>query len=167
MSTTHGNLEQAFSGESQASRKYKYFAEQAEKEGLQYIAHLFRAASEAETVHARNHFKVIHGIKSSKENLHGAIEGELHEYLSMYPEFIKQANEEGNERARYSFYMANKVEQVHHDLYKAAVHMLEKNQVIVDKPIYVCQVCGNTVENAAPDQCAICGAPKKSFKLIA
>ena len=118
MGNTNENLEYAFSGESQASRKYKYFAEHAEKEGLKYIARLFRAASEAETIHARNHFKVSNGIKTPRENLHGAIAGEAHEYLSMYPNFIKQANEEGNEKARYSFYMANRVEQIHHDLYK-------------------------------------------------
>ena len=63
MSNTKDNLEFAFAGESQANRKYLFFAEKADEEGQKHIARLFRAAADAETVHARNHLKVMQGIK--------------------------------------------------------------------------------------------------------
>ena len=166
MSNTMDNLGAAFAGESQASRKYLYFAEKAEEEGHKQIARLFRAASDAETVHARNHLKVMQGIKSTQDNLKEAIGGESYEFTDMYPAFIKQAEAEGDNKAKDSFDLANKVEQIHHRLYQAALSMLEKGQAMVEKPIYVCQVCGNTVEGEAPDRCPICGAPKKMFKRI-
>jgi len=166
MSKTGDNLQDAFSGESQASRKYLYFAEKADDEGHKQIARLFRAASEAETVHARNHLRVMQKIKSTNDNLKAAIGGENYEFTKMYPEFIKQAEAEGNNKAKGSFDLANKVEQVHHRLYQEALSMLEKSQTMTEKPIYVCQICGNTVEGEAPEKCPICGAPKKMFKRI-
>ena len=166
MSKTSDNLQEAFSGESQASRKYLYFAEKADEEGHKQIARLFRAASEAETVHARNHLRVMQKIKSTNDNLKAAIGGENYEFTKMYPEFIKQADAEGNNKAKGSFDLANKVEQVHHRLYQEALGMLEKSQTMTGKPIYVCQICGNTVEGEAPEKCPICGAPKKMFKRV-
>jgi rubrerythrin len=163
---TSENLQAAFAGESQASRKYLYFAEKAEEEGYKQIARLFRAASDAETVHARNHLKVMQGIKSTRDNLKDAIGGENYEFTEMYPEFMKQAEAEGDIKAKGSFNLANKVEQIHHRLYQTALSILEKGQAMAEDPIYVCQVCGNTVEGEVPDKCPICGAPKKMFKLI-
>lgn len=166
MSKTSDNLQEAFSGESQASRKYLYFAEKADEEGHKQIARLFRAASEAETVHARNHLRVMQEIKSTRDNLKAAIGGENYEFTKMYPDFIKQADAEGNNKAKGSFDLANKVEQIHHRLYQEALGMLEKSQTMTEKPIYVCQICGNTVEGEAPEKCPICGAPKKMFKRV-
>ena len=108
----------------------------------------------------------MQGIKSTQDNLKEAIGGESYEFTDMYPAFIKQAEAEGDNKAKDSFDLANKVEQIHHRLYQAALSMLEKGQAMVEKPIYVCQVCGNTVEGEAPDRCPICGAPKKMFKPI-
>ena len=166
MSQTSDNLQAAFAGESQASRKYHYFAEKADEEGNKQIARLFRAASDAETVHARNHLNVMQGIKSTADNLKAAIGGEHYEFTKMYPDFMKQAEAEGDTKANSSFYLANKVEQIHHRLYQTALTMLEKGQDMADKPIYVCQYCGNTVEGEPPDKCPICGMPKKMFKRI-
>ena len=166
MSITNENLGFAFAGESQANRKYLFFAEKAEKEGYKQIARLFRAAADAETAHARNHLRVMEGIKSTKDNLQAAMNGENHEFTEMYPDFIKQAKIDGDEKAEDSFNLANKVEQIHHGLYEAALNMLAKGQVADEKPFYVCQYCGNTVEGEAPDKCPICGAPKTMFKLI-
>ena len=78
MSKTHDNLEFAFAGESQANRRYLFFAEKAEEEGLRQIGRLFRAVADAETAHARNHLKVMEGIKSTKENLEDAILSLIH-----------------------------------------------------------------------------------------
>jgi rubrerythrin len=166
MSKTKGNLEFAFAGESQANRKYLFFANKADQEGYKRIARLFRAAADAETVHAYNHLKVMQGINSTKENLQTAIGGENHEFTEMYPQFIKEANAEGEKKAADSFDLANKVEQIHHGLYRDALRKLDKGETMEVKPFYVCQYCGNTVEGEAPDKCSVCGAPKKMFKLI-
>jgi rubrerythrin len=166
MSQTSENLQAAFAGESQASRKYLYFAEKADEEGQKQIARLFRAASDAETVHARNHLNVMQGIKSTAENLKAAIGGENYEFTKMYPDFIKQAEAEGNKEANNSFYLANKVEQIHYNLYQNALSLLEKGQKMPDKPVYVCQHCGNTIEGEPPDRCPVCGRPKAMFKRI-
>jgi len=166
MSTTKEDLEFAFAGESQANRKYLFFAEKAEQEGHKRIARLFRAAADAETVHARNHLKVMQGIKSIRENLQTAISGENHEFTEMYPQFIKKANVEGEKKATDSFDLANKVEKIHHGLYSDALSKLDKGGTVELKPFYVCQYCGNTVEGEAPEKCPVCGAPKKMFKLV-
>ena len=166
MSQTGDNLQSAFAGESQASRKYLYFAEKADEEGYKQLARLFRAASDAETVHARNHLKVMQGVKSTADNLNAAISGEHYEFTKMYPDFIKQAEAEGDKKANNTFDLANKVEQIHHRLYQTALTTLEKGQDMAEKPINVCQYCGNTVEGEPPDKCPICGMPKKMFKRI-
>lgn len=95
MSRTEDFLWEAFAGESQANRKYSAFAAQADKEGHPQAARLFRAAAEAEAVHAANHLRALKGIKGTKENLREAIAGETHEFKYMYPEMIAAAKEEG------------------------------------------------------------------------
>ena len=166
MVNTNENLQDAFAGESQANRKYLFFAEKADKEGLKQIARLFRAAAEAETVHARNHLNVLGGIGATKDNLQVAVSGEKHEFTQMYPDFIKQAQVEGNNRAVSSFDLANKVEQIHHDLYQKAAQALESGATLEDKPYFVCQICGNTVLGEAPERCPVCGAPRSQFKQV-
>lgn len=166
MSNTKENLESAFAGESQANRKYTFFAEQADTAGNKQIARLFRAAAEAETVHAQNHLKVLGGIKTDEENLEAAIGGENYEFTEMYPSFIEQAKRENNKAAADSFDMANQVEQIHHRLFQAALEALESGQAFTDEPYYVCPICGNTVEGSYPDRCPICGTPGSKFKKI-
>lgn len=166
MGNTNENLQQAFAGESQANRKYLFFAEKADESGLKQVARLFRAAAEAETVHARNHLKVLDGIKSDKENLEVAIGGEHEEFTSMYPDFIEKAKAEGNSKAERSFDLANKVEQIHHEHFQATLKKVKTGETFKDKPYYVCQVCGNTVEGEVPERCPICGAPRSQFKKI-
>jgi len=166
MTNSNENLQEAFAGESQASRKYLYFAEKADTEGQTKIARLFRAASEAETVHARNHLKALNAIGSTEDNLKAAISGEHQEFTVMYPDFIKTAQAEKNTQALISFNWANKVEQVHHGLYEQALKDLKANKKADNKPYYVCQNCGHTFEGEAPDTCPICGASKAQFKKI-
>ena len=166
MGNTIDNLKAAFAGESQASRKYLYFSEKADIEGLPQIARLFRAASEAETVHARNHLNVLQGIGTTTQNLKTALSGEFHEMTEMYPDFIAQSKTEKNAEAENSFTLANKVERVHHSLYHQALKDIEGAKKLANKPYYVCQVCGHTAEGEAPDRCPICGAPKIQFKKI-
>lgn len=166
MPKANENVQYAFAGESQANRKYLFFADKAEEEGHKQAARLFRAAAEAETVHARNHLRVVQGIKSTKDNLAAAISGEHHEFTQMYPGFIKEADAEGQTQAKRSFDMANQVERIHYGLFQAAFDNLNKDKAVDDKPFFVCQVCGNTVEGSAPDKCPICGASAKMFKRV-
>lgn len=166
MSDTQQNLQDAFAGESQASRRYLFFAERAEREGYPRIARLFRAAVEAETVHARNHLAAMGDIGSTTDNLKVAIDGEFYEFTKMYPGFIEQAESESNKRALSSFTWANEVEEIHHGLYQKALKALEAGEQLKDEPYFVCQVCGYTVAGEAPDTCPICGAPITRFKRV-
>ncbi len=166
MAETEKNLQEAFAGESQANRRYLFFADKADKEGHPQIARLFRAAAEAETVHARNHLEVMGGIGSTKDNLKAAASGENYEFTKMYPGFIEQARADNNERAEITFTHANKVEEIHHDLYQKALKALEAGQKLKGEPYFVCQVCGNTVAGEAPERCPVCGAPRSMFKRV-
>jgi len=166
MSSTQENLQEAFAGESQASRRYLFFAEKAEREGHPQIASLFRAAAEAETVHARNHLEAMDGIGITNDNLEAAINGENYEFTKMYPGFIEQAKSEGNKRAEITFGYANKVERIHHQLYQKALELLEAGEELKAEPYFICQVCGNTVVGEAPERCPICGAPRSKFKRV-
>ena len=157
---TTDDLKAAFAGESQANRKYTAFARKADEEGYPQAARLFRAAAAAETVHALNHLNVLGGVGSTAENLKSAIEGETYEFLEMYPGFIDTAKAESNQGAVQSFYSANEVEKIHAGLYNKALDDLGDAKAV---DYYVCDVCGNTVENEAPDVCPICGAKKEAF----
>jgi rubrerythrin len=168
MAKTDDNLKAAFAGESQANRKYLAFAKKADQEGYSQIAKLFRAAAEAETVHAHAHLQVLGGVKSTAENLEEAVSGETFEFTKMYPQFIKEAGEENNKQALVSFNYANKVEQVHADLYKKAVEAIKNKQDLPKKDLYVCPICGDTFEgDAVPDRCPVCGVLKVRFVKIA
>ena len=163
MEKTVENLKNAFAGESQANRKYLAFARKADEEGHSQIAKLFRAAAEAETVHAMNHVRVMAEVKDTEANLNSAIEGETFEFKQMYPEYIKTAKESGNAQAEWSFKVANQVEQVHASLFTEAYKALKTGKELAKTEYYVCSVCGNTVENEPPERCPVCGNPKSKF----
>ena len=160
MSKTEQNLMDAFAGESQANRKYLAFAQKADTEGYAQVARLFRAAAAAETVHAHAHLRTLKGVGSTADNLKEAIAGETHEFKSMYPTMIEEAKAEEQKAALRSFTYANDVEQVHADLYTKALDNLDSLEAV---DYYVCNVCGYTCENEAPDECPVCKAKKKAF----
>jgi len=166
MSKTDENLKEAFAGESQANRTYLAFAQKADKDNLPQVAKLFRAAADAETVHAMNHLRAMRGIGSTLENLRAAAQGEAAEFKQMYPAFIEQADKDGDETAKRTFDYANQVEEIHHRLYSRAIESVGRSEDLPQGDIYVCQGCGNTVEGEPPDRCPICGAPKRMFKKI-
>jgi rubrerythrin len=163
---TENNLMEAFSGESKANRRYLFYAEKAEKEGYPGVARLFRAAAEAETVHARNHFNAMDAIGSTKDNLVAASMGEHMEFTGMYPLFIEIANEERNERAGRTFDLANKVEKIHYGYFEAALKTIKEGKKPEDVTYCVCQVCGDTVMGEVPDKCPVCGAAGSRFKKV-
>ncbi len=161
MSTTEQNLQEAFAGESQANRKYLAFAKQADQEGYPQAAKLFRAAAEAEAVHAHAHLRALSGIHNTRENLQEAVAGETHEFKSMYPAMIEIAKDEGDKAAERSFTYANTVEEVHAGLYQKMLGNLDEPSTV--DCYYVCSVCGYTHENEAPETCPVCGAKQKAF----
>lgn len=167
MSKTTECLQAAFAGESQANRKYLAFAHKAEKEGFPGIARLFKAAAEAETVHAHNHLDVLGSVQSTLDNLKHAYEGEHHEFSSMYPEFLAVSKEEKQGAATKSFYWANEVEKVHGGLYQEAIKSLEGGSDLPVKDYYVCCKCGYTIGDKAPDKCPVCAATAESFFKVA
>ena len=167
MTKTDENLKAAFAGESQANRMYTAFAQKAQEEGFPQIAKLFKAAAEAETVHALNHLRAMGKVGSTTDNLGTAVSGETYEFKSMYPQMIEDAKAEGNKQAQQSFDYANKVEQIHAALYQKVLDNLKKgNTKQTAGDYYVCPVCGNTFEGTAPDKCPICWTAKEKFKKI-
>ena len=160
---TMDNLKDAFAGESQANRKYLAFAKKAEEDGFPQVAKLFRAAAEAETIHAHAHLRVMGGIKSTADNLQAAKEGEGFEFQEMYPGYLKEAEEEENNPAAYSFKNALAVEEIHHGLYQEALDSVTSGVDLPETKIYICPVCGNTVKDEPPERCPICNVPKDKF----
>ena len=157
------NLENAFAGESQANRRYLAFAEKAEREGFLQVSQLFKAAAAAETIHALNHLRILGKIKSTQENLKAAISGETFEYKKMYPNYLRTAKQEKNNQAAWSFDVANQVEKIHAKLFSKNLKALKSNEPIPKLDYFVCSVCGNTIENASPEICPVCGASKTKF----
>jgi len=160
---TLDNLKAAFAGESQANRRYLAFAKKADEEGYPQIAKLFRAAAAAETVHAHNHLGTMDGIGGTVANLKEAINGETFEFTKMYPGFIADADKEGSKKAKWSFDVANKVEEIHAGLFTEALNAMSKE---FGADYHVCEVCGNTVLGDAPDKCPICGAARDKFMAV-
>lgn len=163
MSKTQEGLKAAFAGESQANRKYLAFAAAAEKEGKTNLAKLFRAVAEGETIHALKHLATLGEVKSSVENVKAALAGETYEIESMYPEFIKAAQEEGEKAAEISFTGANEVEKVHQKQFTKALEKIEVGEDIEEKEYHVCPVCGNLFDGELPDNCPICKVSKEKF----
>ncbi|MBB6481166.1 ferritin family protein [Spirochaeta isovalerica] len=159
MSKTTDNLLEAFAGEAQANRKYLAFSRKAEQEGHLNAAKLFRAAADAETIHALKHFEVAGKIGSTIENLKSGVEGETHEYKEMYPPFVEQAEAEGNNAAVRTFTFAMKAEEVHAGLYQEAMDTLDNQEEVF---YYLCPVCGN-IEKVVPGKCPICGVSGEKF----
>ncbi len=164
MPTTEENLANAFAGESQANRKYLAFAGKADKDGFPKVASLFRAAAEAETIHAHGHLRAMDGIKSTEENLVAAIQGETYEHEEMYPPMYEQAEKEGH-KAKKMFKWALDVEKVHADLYKLALEAIKAGKDI-DSEVFLCPVCGHLEMKNAPDKCPVCGVKKEKFQKI-
>lgn len=163
---TEQDIMDAFAGESQANRKYATFAEKAQEDGFSNVARLFRAASKAEEIHARRLLRVAGLIRSTADNLKGGIEGETHEYMSMYPEFVERAQAEGRKDAEITFTHAMKAEEVHAGLYKVALEAVSNGADLTVDDVKICPVCGNIFTATPPEKCPICGVPAGSFQIV-
>jgi rubrerythrin len=162
MPDTRDNLKEAFAGESQANRKYLAFARKAEHDGFPVIARLFKAAAEAETIHALGHFAAMDGIGSTIDNLKAAFDGETYEYTTMYPPMLQQAEAEKH-KAKRMFDWAPKAEAVHAKLYALAMEAVKSGKDLSSTAFYLCPVCGNVEMDKAPATCPICGAKGEKF----
>lgn len=132
-SKTHQHLKDAFAGESQANRRYLYFANKADVEGHPEVATLFRSTAEGETGHAHGHLDYLAQvgdpatgmpIGSSEQNLASAVAGETHEYTDMYPGMAKDAREEGFDEIADWFETLAKAERSHANRYQKALDAL-------------------------------------------
>jgi rubrerythrin len=160
--TTQTDLEHAFAGESQANRKYLAFAKKAEQEGFVNVARLFRTAAEAETIHALGHLNALGAVGTTAENLQAGIDGETHEFEEMYPPMLERAEAAGH-RAQRMFGYAVKAEEVHAQLYAAALEAVKQGKDLEQAHFYLCPVCGHIELGNPPEACPICGAKAKAF----
>ncbi len=166
MLTTTENLQEAFAGESQAHQKYRVFAKKAAKEGFVNIAKLFRTTAEAERIHAQGHLKALDLIASTAENLQAAINGETHEFRTMYPPMLDQAVAEGH-KSKTMFKFALESETVHAQLYIKALEAVKKGVDLDVSEFYLCPVCGYIELGTAPAKCPVCGALQFVFEQVA
>ncbi|WP_028844655.1 rubrerythrin family protein [Thermodesulfovibrio thiophilus] len=157
-------LYDAFAGESMAHMKYTIFAEEAEKKGLSKLANLFRAIAYAEYIHARNHYKELGLLKDMSNNVQQCIDGENFEIEEMYPVYNNTAQLQNENGAERSTKFALEAEKIHAEMYKKAKTLVDKNEDYSAGKVYICPVCGHTVENEAPEKCPVCGAPKSAYK---
>lgn len=153
------NLKTAFAGESQARNKYDFFAQVAKQEGHHEIGAEFAEAAENEKMHGEIILDLLEGIGTTKENLKGAIEGELYEVREMYPEFARVAREEGEMAAAKYFEMVIAAEEAHAKKFEQLLNQLESGEKIVkgEEKTWRCTVCGYSYEGPdALDQCPLC-----------
>lgn len=175
---TIDNLNAAFQGESNAAHRYETFAKKADEEGYTYVAHLFRAASRAESIHRESHKQAILALGgkvqdfklddvkagTTAENLQAAIKGESYERDTMYPEFIKQARKDGARQAVRTLVYAEKAEREHAKLYQAALDNLDSKQANIN--FYVCKVCGYTTTSLPAKNCPSCREPVSNYEEV-
>ncbi len=167
MGKTEDNLKAAFAGESQARNKYTFYAAAARKENFHYIAKIFEEAAENEKRHAKDEFTLLNGIGDTAANLSAAADGENYETISMYPEFAKQAEEEGKREAAILFKQIAKVEAHHRDRYKKLLDMVKNGTVYKrETPIkWKCSVCGYIHEGKEPPaKCPCCQHPREFYE---
>ena len=127
-----------FPGNLRQARKYLAFSEKAAEEGFTNVATLFKAASEAETIHAKKLLKVLAMVGPTEKNLEASIAGETHEFTSMYPGFVRVAEDEKKTDAIIAFTHAMKAEQVHAALYKKALDAIKAGHDLGREKIFLC-----------------------------
>ncbi|AEH50179.1 rubrerythrin family protein [Pseudothermotoga thermarum] len=156
-------LEDAFAGESMAHMKYLIFAEEAEKKGLTNLAKLFKAIAYAEFVHARNHYTVLGKVGGMPDNIQQCINGENFEVNEMYPVYKETAKMQNENDAVRSTHYALEAEKIHEVMYRKAKQLVEEGKDYPEVKIYICSICGHTVEGSAPEKCPVCGSSREKY----
>ncbi|WP_456369060.1 rubrerythrin family protein [Geoglobus sp.] len=164
---TEDNLRSAFAGESQASVRYRIFAEVAREKGLRNLARVFEAFSFSEFIHAKNHLKNLKDVEDPMANIEEAEKGETFEVEEMYPAYYDEAIKENKRRAATSFRWAMEAEKVHAEVYRKLRVLVEsgRDKAFEDR-IYVCPTCGYVFVGDAPDVCPLCSVSKETFRVF-
>lgn len=186
MPKTINNLAAAFAGESQARNRYTYYAKIAKKEGYEQIADVFLETAEQEKVHAKRLFEHIQELKAEDvnelsidagvptnygttiENLKAAIAGENHEHTSMYPEFAKEASEEGLDKIATRLKSIAIAEEHHEERYKKLLNELEAGSIHKkrEETTWICRECGYMHTGVdAPEKCPACDHPRAYYQV--
>jgi len=160
---TEENLKVAFAGESQAHMRYLIFSEKAKREGYPNIARLFKAIAFAEQVHATNHYRELEGINASPQNLQAAIDGETWEVEEMYPAYLAVAQLQEEKGAQRSMGYALEAEKIHAAIYTEAKEATKAGKDMEIGAVYICSVCGHTVEGDPPERCPVCNAKREKY----
>ncbi len=163
--TVH-NLYEAFVGEAKAYFRLLAYADEAQAEELPQITALFRAVAEAERIHATRNLQLLGEVvvQDAETNLQASFEREEKAADVFYPQFVREAEEEGDRRAAISFSQARDVEEEHASLYKRALQHL----IAETAPVYhVCQICGYIAEGEPPERCPVCNATREQFRQVA
>ncbi len=162
---TKENIHKAFIGEAKAYFRLQAYAQRAQDEEIPQIALLFRAIAEAERVHATRQLNLVKDliVKDTDTNLELSFQREKSVSENVYPDFIKDAEEEGEIAAALVFSHARDAEGSHAKLYERAIMNVIKDQV---KAYQVCKVCGYVTDKKIPKKCPVCSAPPEKFKTI-
>ena len=178
---TVGHLQSAFSGESQAPRRYLAYGDRAGRDGFANVARLFSAIAFAEQVHASNHFRqlrdergaaltVAHagfGLGPTASNLDIAIGGETFEVTEMYPVYKAAATLQQEAGAERSFDWARQAEMTHAALFGQAKEAVQAGKDLAIGVVHVCDNCGHTVTGEAPERCPICNVTRDRYRAFA
>lgn len=167
MSKTTENLKHALAGESEARAKYMKWAGAATKEGHQAIAKIFQETAENEYEHSATIMNLLKLAGTTEENLAKAVEGETYEWTKMYPQFAKEAREEGNEAAARFFEHVIRIEKHHAKRYQLLLDRLRNGTLYrSDKEeVWFCTNCGYMHRGKeAPKTCPNCLHPQGYFK---
>jgi rubrerythrin len=165
---TEKNLLEAFAGESQARNKYTYFASVARKEGYEQIAALFEETAANEKAHAKLHFKLLNQLGTTMENLEHAAGGEHYEWTEMYPNFAKEAEEEGFSNIAKLFLRIADIEKKHEERYKKLLANLKEDIVFKrgETTMWICRECGHIhIGSVPPKVCPACMHPQSFFEI--
>jgi len=180
-SKTKEALKTLIAGEEEAVAKYTAFNKKAKEEGFSGVAKLFEALIFAENIHIKNHRNALKEEFSSDfveeiianktiDNLQEAINGEVEENKTLYPNLIKSIKKEGKELyvevAKLSMEWAMKAESVHSKLLKQALKLVKNGKDFEFSTIKVCRVCGNVIIEENEEPCEICGHDYKFFVAI-
>ncbi|MGN0015338.1 MAG: rubrerythrin [Candidatus Gastranaerophilaceae bacterium] len=165
---TEKNLQEAFSGESQARNKYTYFASQAKKDGYVQISKIFEETANNEKEHAKLWFKLLNGgsIDETLKNLKSAAEGENYEWTDMYARFAKEAREEGFDTIACLFEKVAEIEKAHEERYKKLYENIVEKKVFEkeDEVVWECANCGHIHRGKkALEICPVCKHPQSFF----
>lgn len=169
---TQANLMAAYAGESEATNKYTYYASKAKKDGFVQISKLFEETAGNEREHAKIWFKLLHNgtVADTATNLKDAAGGENYEWTEMYPQFAKEAEEEGFTEIAALFRMVAEIEKEHEQRYLKLLENVEQGLVFSrdGERIWKCSNCGHIViGKETPEVCPVCSHPKAYFELKA